>query len=140
MTERGSESIGARLRAAREQSGKSLRQIADTTKLSLRSLEALEAEKIARLPGGIYRRAIVRMYAREVGLEPEVILREFLSQYPDELPPLPPLPTRKPTAYDLPPTPEVPPPRYGTFAALLSLFGALVGLGVSSKFKVQGSK
>ncbi len=123
MTERGSQSIGARLRTAREQSGKTLRHIADTTKLSVPSLEALESEKISRLPSGIYRRAIVRAYAQEVGLNPEVILREFLAQYPDELPPLP---APKPTSYDLPPAPEVKRVRNRTLTAVLSVFGALV--------------
>ena len=65
MTELGPESIGTRLRVAREQSGLSLRQIADATKLSVRALDALERERIAQLPGGIYRRAIVRAYARK---------------------------------------------------------------------------
>jgi transcriptional regulator with XRE-family HTH domain len=129
MTERGSQIIGARLRTAREASGKSLRHIADTTKVSVPSLEALESEKISRLPGGIYRRGIVRAYAQEVGLNPEVVLREFLAQYPDDLPPLPPLPTRKPTSYDPPPAPEVKPVRYRTLATVLSVFGAQVPIG-----------
>jgi cytoskeletal protein RodZ len=38
MTEQASESIGARLRSAREQSGKTLRQIADATKFGVRTL------------------------------------------------------------------------------------------------------
>jgi cytoskeletal protein RodZ len=80
--------IGARLRSARQGRGISLRQIADATKLSVSTLEALERGQIARLPGGIYRRNIVRAFAREVGLEPEETLQAFLGQYPDELPPL----------------------------------------------------
>jgi transcriptional regulator with XRE-family HTH domain len=86
MTEQGIPDIGAALRLARERSGVSLRQIADTTKLSVRSLEALEQNRIAVLPAGIYRRAIVRAYASEVGLDPEAILRSFLAQYPDDVP------------------------------------------------------
>ena len=79
--------FGLRLRAAREARGTSLRQIADATKLSVRILDALERGKMAFLPGGIYRRSIVRSYAREIGLDPESTLRDFLREYPDDLPP-----------------------------------------------------
>lgn len=79
--------IGARLRSARQARGISLRQIADATKLSVNTLEALERGQIGRLPGGIYRRSIVRAFASEVGLEPEATLQAFLGQYPDDLPP-----------------------------------------------------
>lgn len=125
MTEQAGHTIGALLRDAREQSGKSLRQIADATKLSVRTLGALEAEKIEQLPGGIYRRAIVRAYAREIRLDPEVILRAFLQHHPDDLPAPPPLPARKPTSYDLPPEPEQEPvpPRWHAVASVL---GAVV--------------
>ena len=84
-----SESIGPWLRQAREKAGLTLRQIADTTKLSVRVLEAIEHERIARLPTGIYRRAVVRAYAAEVGIPPEHAVRAFLAKYPDDLPPPP---------------------------------------------------
>lgn len=79
--------IGARLRTARQGRGISLRHIADATKLSVSTLEALERGKIDRLAGGIYRRNIVRAFAHEVGLDPEDTLKAFLVQYPDDLPP-----------------------------------------------------
>jgi transcriptional regulator with XRE-family HTH domain len=126
MTETGRESIGARFRTAREQSGLSLRQIADATKLSVRALQAVETDRVSQLPGGIYRRAIVRNFAREIRLDPEVILREFLAEHPDDLPALPPLPTRKPTSYDLPPEPEVKDEGPRVWRTVLSLIGALI--------------
>ena len=138
MTERVSESIGAELRSARQQSGKTLRQIADTTKFAVRTLEALESEKIDRLPGGVYRRAIVRAYAREVGLNPEVILRKFLDQHPDELPPLPPLPTRKPTSYDLPAEPEVKSERPRARFAIVRVLGAIVPIAAAVLYFTVG--
>lgn len=79
--------FGTRLRDAREARGVSLRQIADATKLPLRTLDALERGRNEFLPGGIYRRSLVRSYAREVGLDPEETLRDFLAEYPDDLPP-----------------------------------------------------
>ncbi len=72
--------FGAGLRQARERRGVSLRQIADSTKISRVALEALERNDIARLPGGIFVRAFVRAYAAEVGLDPEQTVREFLAQ------------------------------------------------------------
>jgi cytoskeleton protein RodZ len=76
-----------RLRVARETSGRSLRQMADSTKLGVRTLEALEKGDLSRLPPAIFRRAVVRAYASEVGLDPESTLHEFLEIAPDDLPP-----------------------------------------------------
>ena len=45
--------FGARLREARERRAISLRVIADATKISVRVLQALEANEISCLPGGI---------------------------------------------------------------------------------------
>lgn len=96
--------FGVRMRDAREARGVSLRQIADATKLSVRTLDAFERGKMAFLPGGIYRRSIVRSYAREIGLDPEEALREFLEEYPDDLPPPP--GARPPAVAPEPQTPE----------------------------------
>jgi transcriptional regulator with XRE-family HTH domain len=74
--------LGTRLHRAREARGISLRHIADVTKISVRTLEAVERNDLSHLPGGIFTRAIVRAYAAEVGLDPEATLREFLSQGP----------------------------------------------------------
>lgn len=76
--------FGARLREARERRGLSLREIADATKISARSLEALERNDIARLPGGIFSRAFVRAYADHVGLDPEETISEFMASFPDD--------------------------------------------------------
>lgn len=78
--------FGKTLRTAREQSGVALREIADATKLSVRNLSLLEHDRIEELPGGIYRRAIVRGYAAHVGLDPEETLRAFLAVHPDDVP------------------------------------------------------
>lgn len=79
--------FGQALRTTRESVGRSLREMADATKLGVPTLEALERNQIDRLPRGIFRRAVVRAYAREVGLDPENALRVFLARHPDDLPP-----------------------------------------------------
>ena len=76
--------FGRKLREARERRGLSLRQIASATKISLLTLEALERNDVARLPGGIFSRAFVRSYALEVGLDPEETIREFMGQHPQD--------------------------------------------------------
>src|SRR4051812_13755341 len=84
VSERQSVDFGAMLREARERRGLSLRVIADTTRISVRALEALERNDIVRLPGGIFSRAFVRAYALEVGLDPEQTIAEFITQFPHD--------------------------------------------------------
>jgi len=74
------ESLGFRLKGAREASGVSLRDIAAKTKISVSALEALERNDFSRLPGGIFSRAFVRSYAIAVGLDPETTVQEFLDE------------------------------------------------------------
>ena len=76
--------FGQKLRVARERRGLSLRQIASATKISVITLEALERNDIARLPGGIFSRAFVRSYALEVGLDPEETIQQFIGQFPHD--------------------------------------------------------
>jgi cytoskeletal protein RodZ len=97
------EDLGLALRTTREAAGRTLRDVADVTKLGVRTLDALERNQIDRLPPGIFRRAVVRAYAKEVGLDPEETLRVFLLRHPDSLPP--PGPPQGPVA-DLPVRPR----------------------------------
>jgi len=76
--------FGGKLRQAREGRGLSLRQIADTTKISASALEALERNDVSKLPGGIFSRSFVRAYASEVGLDPDSTVQEFLDRFRDE--------------------------------------------------------
>jgi cytoskeleton protein RodZ len=76
--------FGTHLREAREKRGVSLRQIATSTRISIRTLEALENNEIGKLPGGIFSRAFVRSYAQEIGLDPDEAVREFVHQFPLE--------------------------------------------------------
>src|SRR5215203_903067 len=80
------DNFGSRFRHAREHAGLTLRDIADSTKLPPTVLKALEENRISHLPGGLFRRAIIRAYAGEVGLDGESMVRAFVEQYPDEAP------------------------------------------------------
>jgi cytoskeleton protein RodZ len=84
MPDDPTQDFGASLRQAREKAGVSIRQIAANTKISVIALEALERGDVSRLPGGIFSRAFVRAYAKEVGLDPEDAVRRFVARFPDE--------------------------------------------------------
>ena len=76
-------SVGARLKRARERCGLSLRQIADSTKISSTVLEGLERDDITYLPGGVLGRGYVRSFAEAVKLEPEITVAQFVAQFPE---------------------------------------------------------
>jgi len=83
-------SFGARLRLQRERQQITLSTIAEQTKIKLSLLEGLERDDVSHWPAGIFRRSYVRAYARAIGLEPDTVLREFLSLHRDpshEIPP-----------------------------------------------------
>jgi cytoskeletal protein RodZ len=61
----------------RLRSGRTLEQIADTTKISIRFLRAIEAEDFSQLPGGIFSRSYLRQYADQIGIEPAGLLAAF---------------------------------------------------------------
>ena len=66
------------LRQAREARKMTLQEIAATTKVSTRALQALEDERFDLLPGGIFNKGFVRAYARCVGLDEEKSVAEYL--------------------------------------------------------------
>jgi cytoskeletal protein RodZ len=71
---------GQRLRLQREQKQISLSEISDSTKISTRMLEAIESEDLQRLPGGVFNRNFVRLYANYIGLDAQEILNQFLEE------------------------------------------------------------
>ena len=79
------ESFGAGLRQRRERQHISLATIAEQTKIKVSLLEALERDDVSRWPSGIFRRAFVRTYAHAIGLDPDVVVREFLERHPDPI-------------------------------------------------------
>ena len=80
-----SESLGARLRRRREEQQIALSTIVEQTKIKQSLLEALERDDVSRWPAGIFGRAFVRAYAHAIGLQPDVVVREFLEQHPEHL-------------------------------------------------------
>jgi cytoskeletal protein RodZ len=62
------------LAAIRRNRGISLQQIAEATKIGVRSLEAIESGDFRKLPGGIYTTSYIRQYARAIDYDEERIL------------------------------------------------------------------
>jgi cytoskeletal protein RodZ len=76
--EPGRGSFGAWLRHQREARSVSLREIADSSKISLRYLDALEQDRFDVLPAPVFARGFLREYARVVGLNPDEVVNLFL--------------------------------------------------------------
>jgi cytoskeleton protein RodZ len=55
--------------AKRRERGISLHQIASDTKISVRSLQAIEEGDFRKLPGGIYNTSYIRQYARAIEVD-----------------------------------------------------------------------
>jgi len=59
-------SLGEQLRRAREERGVSLREISEHTRITMRHLEAIEADDFKNLPGGIFNKSFIKAYARYI--------------------------------------------------------------------------
>ena len=65
------------LATIRRNRGISLEQIAESTKISVRSLQAIERGEFRKLPGGIYNTSYIRQYARAIDYDESAILAEY---------------------------------------------------------------
>src|SRR5215510_13013494 len=72
-----SETIGEKLRLAREARGIALRDISEQTRISIRYLEAIETDDYRRLPGGIFNRSFIRAYAKFIGYDEHNALEDY---------------------------------------------------------------
>jgi cytoskeleton protein RodZ len=83
---------GARLRRAREEKGVSLDALSRVTRVTLPILAAIEQEDLGAIPPRPFGRGFVRIYASEVGLDPDQVVREYFSRFTPVPPPSPPAP------------------------------------------------
>ncbi len=72
-------SFGENLRRRRELRGISLDAISNSTKISPRMLRAIEDEQFDQLPGGVFNKGFVRAYARQIGLDEEEAVTDYLA-------------------------------------------------------------
>lgn len=75
-----SQTLGEKLRAAREARGISISEVAEQTRISPLYLEAIDADNYKTLPGGIFNKGFVRSYAKYVGVDEQEALQDYSRQ------------------------------------------------------------
>jgi len=70
--------LGPLLRAHRERQGLTLEALAESIKVKRSLLQDLERNDVSRWPPGIFGRALVREYAKSIGLPTDDVVRQFL--------------------------------------------------------------
>ena len=70
-------SVGGQLSAARTHLGWTVEEAAARTRLHLNVIRNLEANRFEKLPSQAYVRGFLRIYSRELGLDPKSILKQF---------------------------------------------------------------
>ena len=73
----GNASVGSQLSVARLRHGWTVEEAAARTRLHANVIRNLEADRFDKLPSLAYIRGFLRIYSRELGLDPKTILREF---------------------------------------------------------------
>jgi transcriptional regulator with XRE-family HTH domain len=86
----GHYAFGSKLRMQRERQGVSLASIAESTKIKLSLLDALERGDVSQWPRGLFRRAYLRDYAAAIGVPAEPLVAEFTRWFPEDGPPVAP--------------------------------------------------
>ncbi len=77
MTEDVSTGIGATLRDARENQGRSLEDVAGALRARAGQLQALEDERFDTFGGDVYAKGFLKSYASELGLDPSPLLETY---------------------------------------------------------------
>ncbi len=72
--------LGQDLKRERELRGISLEEISNSTKISLKQLEALEQDRLDDLPGKFFIKAILKAYAKSIGLEEDTVLNKYYEE------------------------------------------------------------
>lgn len=73
------QSLGKRLKTARQEKGLDLEEVARVTKVQRRILEALEEDRVEELLDPAYAKIFLRNYAVHLGLDGPALVQEFLS-------------------------------------------------------------
>ena len=84
--------IGTALQDARTRKGLSLPDAAEATRIRVKFLAALEAERFGELPADVYARGFLRTYAEYLGLDGDILVSELNARIEASRPPPPPPP------------------------------------------------
>lgn len=69
--------LGEKLRAAREERGISISDVAEQTRIAPMYLECIEKDDYKPLPGGIFNKGFVKSYARYIGFDENEALQDY---------------------------------------------------------------
>jgi len=72
---------GAALRRARLYSGMELEEIAEITKVGIRTLRQIEEDAFEDLPATVYVRGFVTTYARTIGIDPSRVIATYIARF-----------------------------------------------------------
>jgi transcriptional regulator with XRE-family HTH domain len=75
------ESLGEYLRRQRELKGFSLRDLSEKTKIGINYLKYIEENRFEKIPGNVFVKGFLRLYANSVGLKEEDVLGIYHDQY-----------------------------------------------------------
>ncbi len=73
-----SQTLGEKLRQAREERGISLTEVAEQTRISPQYIESIERDDYKPLPGGIFNKGFVKSFAKYVGVDENEALADYL--------------------------------------------------------------
>ncbi|HEY8460994.1 MAG TPA: RodZ domain-containing protein [Blastocatellia bacterium] len=76
--------LGQQLKQSREEKNISIQEIAESTHISIRFLQAIENDAYDVLPGGVFNRAFVRKFARQVGFDEEQAVNLYQEQWQEQ--------------------------------------------------------
>jgi cytoskeletal protein RodZ len=71
------ETLGEKLRQAREERGVSIAEVAEQTRISPHYIELIEQDDYRTLPGGIFNKGFVKSYAKYVGVDESEALQDY---------------------------------------------------------------
>ena len=80
MKEERELTVGQYLRQEREKKNISLESISQTTRISLKDLEALEKDEFHHFPAPVFARGFLRTYANQIGIDPNEIIALYEAQ------------------------------------------------------------
>ncbi len=69
--------LGEKLRQAREARGMTINQVAEQTRISANYIECMERDDYSHLPGGVFNKGFVKLYARCVGIDEQEALQDY---------------------------------------------------------------
>ena len=75
------ESIGERLRDARETQGVTISQAAAATRIKFQHIESMERDDFSNIAAAAYARGFLKIYAEFLGLVPDPLIREYNRHY-----------------------------------------------------------